>query len=87
MAETFPLEKILTCNVYEYCESRGKTPFAYDLKGVHVANSSLDDFQESIPRDVEVVVDFKSSIAYNNGVYYIASGTALIPKKESPREA
>lgn len=94
----FPLERIFTVSLTEYCASKGKQPSDYELKGVHVDDDALEHsttligcFRLKVPIDAEAVVEFRYALA--GGVWDLfgstrfldqyASGTALVPKKKS----
>jgi len=73
----FPLEKILTSSEGEYRKWNHKD---YVSKGVHVKvndnkRNLVEVFASSVPKEAEVVVDYKFNSEY-------ASGTALIPKQK-----
>ncbi|MEK6900217.1 MAG: hypothetical protein AABX05_03775 [Nanoarchaeota archaeon] len=81
----FPLERILTVSARDYCESAGKKLSDYEMIGVH-GTAFLDcgkysqlDFTNKIPRDTEVIVDYKFLPVGSNHTLSV-SGTALIPK-------
>ena len=90
----FPLNKILTVNVVDYCNSVGKTIFEYNLVGVHLDDAKTTDqliseFAKQVPPNTEVVVNFiyNVAVAYSKGIlsdhkssFQYASGVALIPK-------
>ena len=66
----FPLDRILTVSVTEYCASMGKEPRNYKLSGIHVDDndspfnaSLIERFREKVPRSTEVVVSFKYAVA------------------------
>ncbi len=70
----FPLEKILTANARDYCESVGKALSEYEMRGI--TNVYIDNFRRMVPREAKVVVDYRQT-----GRDYV-SGTALIPKQK-----
>ncbi|GAH86235.1 unnamed protein product [marine sediment metagenome] len=80
----FPLEKILGTSMSDYTTSVGKSPRDYELIGVHLSagiyvnKDYLKKFQEAIPKNAEMVVDYRFFCA--SGPRSIFSGTALIPK-------
>ena len=74
----FPLEKILTISVRDWCEISGKELREYIAKGVHAIGDHYrlrEAFQNAVPSDVEVVVEYRFGSQ-------LASGTALIPRKQ-----
>ena len=81
--QPFPLEKILTVNARDYCESVGKKLSDYEMRGVHTKSfKELESFAMNVPPNTEVVVDYMSITTNYSTEYYQlnASGTALIPK-------
>ncbi|MBW3004430.1 hypothetical protein KY310_01190 [Candidatus Woesearchaeota archaeon] len=97
----FPLEKILNVTATEYCLSVGKKLSDYELRGVHfgsghnyenAAAAYVFDFAENIPKNAEVVVNYQMSISkagtsMTTESEVIATGVALIPKKEPKKTA
>ena len=68
----FPLEKILTISIADYCLNTGKDPTSYDLVGVQAngtwsRNSNSDNFSiakvfaRKVPDKTEVVVGYNAS--------------------------
>ena len=87
-AKLFPLEKILTISAGDYLNiTRSNTN--YDLVGVHNGSGVCDfeiaihNFRISVPHGAEVVVDYRVAMAESESpsVYFVISGTALVPKK------
>ena len=92
----FTLERVLTVSVVDYCKMVGKELTDFTPSGVQYTSHTgyLDEktdgnqiigvrFSEKIPANTEVVVDFRVSMGGNyskDDVWYIATGTALIPK-------
>jgi len=78
------LSKVLTISARDYCKIYGKNITYYEVKGVHTLGHEvyyIEDFAKEIPPEAEVVVKFQQT---TGGKYrkYMASGTALIPKKK-----
>ncbi len=84
--KSFPLEKILTMNARDYCDSKDKTLRDYEIVGVHGnINGDVKDFVNKIPKDTEIVVDYRSIQEHTFKIRLY--GTALIPKaKQEPAE-
>ena len=85
----FPLDKILTVSLDDYCMAKNEYSCSYDLKGVHYERnlgeggvSMITNFAKNVPANAEIVVDFKYSVAE---LAEFASGTALIPKKKEKK--
>jgi hypothetical protein len=86
------LENILNIDITQYCEMVGKSLSDYTPYGVQCTArdrnagemiNSLIDFQESVPENAEVVVNFDISFAAaSNDCFYFLYGTALIPKQK-----
>jgi len=91
MEEKSMLEKILTISATEYVAMRGKELKDYDGKGVHLVfyknrlntdkgNEIVKKFTEQLPKNTEVVVDYRTQVGGYSSDTYIVEGTALIPK-------
>jgi len=86
--EQFPMEKILTISLSDYCENIDKSIKNYKLVGIHASSFTSEGKRrngllEKIPEGTEVVVDYKiASSGYGLGYdpFFYESGTALIPK-------
>jgi hypothetical protein len=103
-AETLPFDRVLTINASDYFLINQKNPADYRAFGIHFvcgiefdscgkyasqAPSPLEAFIAQVPKGVEVVVCYRTSVSVNQRggvgnpttVGYTASGTALIPRK------
>lgn len=93
--ESFPLEKILSCTPETYSQVEGKPLRNYKMVGVHhsedYSGHSLDNdskllvlnsFAKSVPKDAEVVVEYRCQLAYAGHVNFVGTqfGIALIPR-------
>jgi len=91
----FPLEKILSVGLRDYCISVNKNIGDYELFGVQSIfrefnhhkgkfNSIVDLFQSEIPKDAEAVINYRltGSIYHDGRHITIAYGVALIPKEK-----
>ena len=79
----FPLERILTVSARDYMDSKLASLHNYALVGVHSNSSDVMDFSRKVPKNAEVVVDYRIFITGTHGTTHtIVSGTALIPKKQ-----
>lgn len=71
--EGYPLEKILTVSVRDYCDSVGKDLKDYNLVGVHVdddlpiCEKLIQAFRTKVPLEAEVVVGFQYSLGGAGG--------------------
>jgi len=84
--DKFPLEKLLTCSVRDYCDSKKVSLSDYKLVGVSVQDATdiprgnaMLYFKKQIPEDAEAIVDLRCS---QSGVGFSIFGTALIPKNK-----
>ena len=97
LSKPFTLEKVLTCSIEIYCKSVGKQISDYVLKGIHLQAPEFEwvmseEFLKKVPEGAEVVTDYKHDIFFgsNGRSCYkeeIASGIALIPKKETMKNS
>ncbi len=78
-AQTFTLDKVLTISAGEYCNLID-TGSICDYTAVGVHGRDMDAFLKNVPKDAEVVVNYRAAYAginLNNNIQ-IHSGTALI---------
>ncbi len=89
--QPFPLEKILTVSVRDYCDSVDRSIGSFQMRGVHVVSIStnngrdldhLKHFAQQLPANTEVVVEYRLMRITEGieGNFFYQSGTALIPK-------
>lgn len=79
--------KILTISLSDWIKVKGMVSLiGYDVKGIHAngkLGSILDKFSEKVPKDAEVVVDYRCSLAgLTTMSEAYASGTAIIPRRK-----
>jgi len=79
--DKFPEKKVLTISMRDYVEYCSDRELEYVIAGVHAIN--FDEFLKKVPKDAEIVVDFRaitfSDNNFNQRDFY--SGTALISRK------
>ena len=91
--------EILTVSASDYAESVGRSLRRYDMRGAHLSGVAEDRttlgrlFENKVKimyPEAECVVDFRSNICVSGSstfpAVYMASGTALIPRKAESEE-
>ena len=79
-------EKILPMSAENYVCSAGKTLDGFYIQGVHYFGRDKDGFRKVVPREAEVVVEYRSSIITVPGFlfvdfYFDRYGVALVPRQ------